>query len=430
MSNSDHALIGIRCSAIISAYYLGTSLYPEAKTYRLLADILNDVALVLDSLSPHLSTLAFDLVYGSHLPFISLTLARRPGPLRAVALCLSGVFRAVCGVVAGGSKAALTLHFAQPASDKATGDVGDLSAKDGSKETVLALLGMLVSTIAYFHLTFHRGHSFCSKCGSALMPYITDAWTTYTLLIVLVISHILVNYAAVRGVVLRSLNRQRAGLLWTAYRCDPTKSTYLTPTSVAKEELIFSQSSELYDTAGGTSRRRVTGYCRIGTPLSTILLGANRQMSWGRWTTSRPAKWAKDLTSAQVLILFDEFSSENFIVWLSPEIPSQSFPVLHIVLKEGHAPSDHLKAWVLATEFASLLNAHEKNKGTISEQTFEAILPTLQKARRTVESTYPGFLEAIGREGWDLGAAAGGFVTGLPTTISIENGVQEDKKSK
>lgn len=262
------------------------------------------------------------------------------------------------------------------------------------------------------------------------MPYITDAWTTYTLLIVLVISHILVNYAAVRGVVLRSLNRQRAGLLWTAYRCDPTKSTYLTPTSVAKEELIFSQSSELYDTAGGTSRRRVTRYCRIGTPLSTILLGANRQMSWGRWTTSRPAKWAKDLTSAQVLILFDEFSSENFIVWLSPEIPSQSFPVLHIVLKEGHAPSDHLKAWVLATEFASLLNAHEKNKGTISEQTFEAILPTLQKARRTVESTYPGFLEAIGREGWDLGAAAGGFVTGLPTTISIENGVQEDKKSK
>lgn len=78
---------------------------------------------------------------------MSLALARRPGPLRAVALCLSGVFRAVCGVVAGGSKAALTLHFAQPANDKGTGDVGDLSAKDGSKETVLALLGMLVSAL-------------------------------------------------------------------------------------------------------------------------------------------------------------------------------------------------------------------------------------------------------------------------------------------
>jgi hypothetical protein len=78
-------------------------------------------------------------------PFVSCTLAHRPGPLRAVALCMSGVFRAICGVVAGGSKAALTLHFAQPANEKGTGDVGDLSAKDGSKETVLALLGMLVS---------------------------------------------------------------------------------------------------------------------------------------------------------------------------------------------------------------------------------------------------------------------------------------------
>ena len=78
---------------------------------------------------------------------MSLALAWRPGPLRAVALCLSGVFRAVCGVVAGGSKAALTLHFAQPANDKGTGDVGDLSAKDCSKETVLALLVMLVSAL-------------------------------------------------------------------------------------------------------------------------------------------------------------------------------------------------------------------------------------------------------------------------------------------
>ena len=64
------------------------------------------------------------------------------GTLRIVALCLSGASRAVCGAVAGGSKAALTVHFAS-AGEK-PGDVGDLSAKDGSKETVLALLGMLV----------------------------------------------------------------------------------------------------------------------------------------------------------------------------------------------------------------------------------------------------------------------------------------------
>lgn len=115
--------------AILSAYYLGTSLFPEAKTYRLLADILNDAAFVLDTLSPHLSSfsLAFD--------FISC---------RAIALCLSGSLRALCGMVAGGSKAAITMHLAQPQDPNTIGDIGDLNAKDGSKETVLALFGMLV----------------------------------------------------------------------------------------------------------------------------------------------------------------------------------------------------------------------------------------------------------------------------------------------
>ncbi|OBZ77610.1 RUS1 family [Grifola frondosa] len=122
-----------RLTTIVAGYHLGTSLYPEAKTYRLLADVFNDVAIVLDMLSPHLADVAFSIRY----PFFS---PASDSYLRVVSLCLSGAFRALCGVVAGGSKAALTVHFAN-----GTGDVGDLSAKDGSKETVLALLGMLVS---------------------------------------------------------------------------------------------------------------------------------------------------------------------------------------------------------------------------------------------------------------------------------------------
>lgn len=130
----------------MSAYYLGTTLSPEAKTYRFLADIFNDIPLVLDTVSPILSSYSVDFAYSAYPPFIYPTLAHRPGSLRGVALCLSGAFRAICGVAAGGSKAALTLHFAQPDSGSALGDISDLSAKDGSKETVLALIGMLVSS--------------------------------------------------------------------------------------------------------------------------------------------------------------------------------------------------------------------------------------------------------------------------------------------
>ena len=92
-----------------------------------MADVLNDTAVILDTISPL---------------FISFSLPS----LRVGALCLSAVFKSLCGISAGGSKAAITMHFASPVNGK--GDVGDLNAKDASKETVLALFGMLVGTIS------------------------------------------------------------------------------------------------------------------------------------------------------------------------------------------------------------------------------------------------------------------------------------------
>jgi len=103
------------------------------------ADVANDIAIFFDLLSPQLSYYALT----SSFPFLS----EQPGAaLRVAALCMSGAFRALCGVAAGGSRAAITLHFAMDG--KVPGDVGDLSAKDASKETVLALIGMLVSPLS------------------------------------------------------------------------------------------------------------------------------------------------------------------------------------------------------------------------------------------------------------------------------------------
>lgn len=86
--------------------------------YRLAADIFNDSAMVLDCLSPAL-----------------------PTQLRITALCSAGALRALCGVCGGGSKAALSMHFAR------AGNVSELNAKDASQETVIGLLGMLVSCL-------------------------------------------------------------------------------------------------------------------------------------------------------------------------------------------------------------------------------------------------------------------------------------------
>lgn len=68
-----------------------------------MADIFNDSAMVLDCLSPLL------------LPGAPM--------LRVGLLCVSGVFRALCGVAGGASKASLSVHFAK------SGNVGELNAK-------------------------------------------------------------------------------------------------------------------------------------------------------------------------------------------------------------------------------------------------------------------------------------------------------------
>lgn len=88
-----------RIATILFAHKFGTALEPECKMYRLVADVFNDAAMVLDCLSP----------------------AFPRGP-RVLLLGFSSVLRALCGVAAGSSKASLSAHFAK------WGNLGELNA--------------------------------------------------------------------------------------------------------------------------------------------------------------------------------------------------------------------------------------------------------------------------------------------------------------
>ena len=105
--------------------------------YRLLADVCNDAAMILECLSP-----AF------------------PKPVRVCILATSSALKALCGVAAGSSKASLSAHFAR------WGNLGELNAKDSSQETVISLLGMLA--------------------GSAVVSMVTSPVATWLTLMLLV----------------------------------------------------------------------------------------------------------------------------------------------------------------------------------------------------------------------------------------------------
>ncbi|KAI0634737.1 DUF647-domain-containing protein [Trametes polyzona] len=360
-----------RLTTIVAGYSLGTSLYPEAKRYRLLADFLNDAALISDTLSPHLSSFALTLSY----PFI---VPATDSPLRVVALCLSGGLRALCGAVAGGSKAALTVHFAT--SGERPGDVGDLSAKDGSKETVLSLLGML--------------------CGSVVLHYVHSARMTYVVLFALILGHLAANVAAVRAIALRVFNRQRASIAWSdfrqAFRDNETsleeKPAVLDYVSVARRERIFADPARI---PCSSSPRGGHAHCSLGVSFASLA---------GRET----------LGDDEIVALLRVFASERYILWYTAD----PLPKVHVVLKDGHGPHDHLKAWAHAHEVAA-------SYSQVTPRAFEERLNMVQETLDQASRLFPAFLDAARVAGWKTEESV--LVGGSPVTISVSVGERADE---
>ncbi|KAI0765221.1 vitamin B6 photo-protection and homoeostasis-domain-containing protein [Fomes fomentarius] len=385
-----------RLTTIVSGYYLGTSLYPEAKTYRLLADIFNDAAIILDTLSPYLATISLS-------PSSPYVIPTTNSPLRIVALCLSGASRALCGAVAGGSKAALTVHFAS-AGEK-PGDVGDLSAKDGSKETVLALLGML--------------------CGTVVVQYVHGPRETWAVLFVLVFCHLATNVMAVRVISMRSFNRQRASIAWEVYRrsfdvqgnpISISSAVVLPFQTVSRREKIFTDSSYI------TQDKVAPARCTLGVPFASL-----RGPCTSHSVTTSLAPFASAsrlrpdaLNEQETTAVLSAFSDERYVLWFA-SAPGAAVHVL-VALKDGHAPPDHLKAWAHAHELV-------RQVGGRTPTEFGTRLTAVRSALECVGCMMPGFVEDARAVGWKI--EEGVLVGGSPVTMEVEifGGAGDDKKN-
>ncbi|KAI0336627.1 DUF647-domain-containing protein [Cubamyces sp. BRFM 1775] len=393
-----------RLTTIVAGYYLGTSLYPEAKTYRLLADILNDAAIICDTLSPHLAHISISFAY----PFFA---PASDSSLRIVALCMSGAFRSLCGAVAGGSKAALTVHFAT--AGERPGDVGDLSAKDGSKETVLALLGML--------------------CGSVVLHYVHSARTTYLVLFGLIFCHLAANVIAVRVIAMRTFNRQRASIAWNSFRASfdedgngTGKSRVPDYVAVSRREYIFPNPAWISSPSHGCT---ANAHCALGVPFSTISGSTLRSKGvWSIFASTEPGTPHR-MTNEQVATCLKLFADEKYILWYAAHSASTARstpPSLAIVLKDGHSPHDHLKAWAHAHEVARLSRGRRPSS-------FDAQLIVVRDALARTSRMFPSFLDAAQAAGWKT--EEGALVGGSPVTIAVDTlqadgvSILEDKKS-
>lgn len=177
-----------RVATIVFAQRFGLRIEPDAKRYRFLADLFNDTAFFLELYSPYF------------------------GPWgKMVALSTGEALRALCGVAAGASKAALSVHFAKH------DNLAELNAKEASQETAVGLVGLLVGTL--------------------VVKYIEDHTSVVYLMVALVFGHLWVNYLGVCAVHMTTLNRQRATILFTEYL---QTGAVLSPKQVAvRENILF-----------------------------------------------------------------------------------------------------------------------------------------------------------------------------------------------
>ncbi|XP_032940433.1 RUS family member 1 [Catharus ustulatus] len=148
---------------ILFVWLQGSHLDCEAKQWRFVADLLNDVALVLEILAPY---------------WLSLSPAL---------LVMAAVARCVVGVAGGATRAALAVHQAR------RDNVADVAAKDGSQETLVNGAGLLLSLL--------------------LLPLLDGRpWLTWAVLLLLLAAHLGSNLAALGSLTLPGLNRPRLRL--------------------------------------------------------------------------------------------------------------------------------------------------------------------------------------------------------------------------
>ncbi|EYC39133.1 hypothetical protein Y032_0674g1416 [Ancylostoma ceylanicum] len=148
----------------------------DCKKWRLVADIMNDLAFFIDLLSPALSGSFF------------------------ICACTSSLLRAVVGVAGGATRTAIVQHQAR------RNNLADVASKDGSQETMVNVTALISSLI--------------------MLPLVSGKHTLIWFLFMAFTGvHLYANYRAVRSLNMETLNLKRATILirsWLSSRNIPS----------------------------------------------------------------------------------------------------------------------------------------------------------------------------------------------------------------
>lgn len=174
---------------LLFSYYNSSYFDSHVKEFRLFADVINDVGLFLDMASP-------------------IVISSFPQSERVkVTILITSVAtlcRVMCGMAAGATKNCITQHFAK------RGNIADLSAKEGTQETLISLVGMILGIYIARFLQDMEDNASKLESGQSYDFYKNSPmYASWYIFIVLTIIHVWANYVAVKILHLTTLNRSR-----------------------------------------------------------------------------------------------------------------------------------------------------------------------------------------------------------------------------
>lgn len=290
--------------------YSTSSLFDSyVKEFRLFADIINDVGLTLDMVAPH------------------------AGPDRVLYVTSMGtICKVMCGIAAGATKGSITQHFCL------RGNMADLNAKEGTQETLVSLIGMLlgIALARYLHGMEQRDESF-------------TAVVSWTIFVFLTIVHVWANYVGVKVLRLRTLNRERA--------------------AEALSGVIDQLAVKSLDRCSGSSPTLEDSMNSIPTPeeVSESLWSSTRTLLFtGRVRLGvRATKILDKLSPDEVIsLLMEEFAADHYFLSIIGK------RTISVALRVGATDHDELQAFVHAMTIQKCveLGALKKDSNAIRDQ--------------------------------------------------------------
>lgn len=209
------------------------------------------------------------------------------------------------------------------------------------------------------------------------------------------------NYLAVRSVVLRTLNRQRACLLWTSFKApNGTLDTRApSPASIASKEMLFGAPSNLRDASTG---RRI-GRCILGVSFRNV--------------ASQCA--VEHITSA-----LHVFGGERYVLFIAGGRLRRITTL--VCFKDGYSSMDQLQAWIQAIEVTRRLCDLRDNADLV-----DVLRSTLLATRDVL----PDFVRSLVEAGWETGSDSMMFGSPNHLMLGLEEGLEdirdgEDKKKR